>query len=1336
MQNGSSTSTRSYLEKLESRLDDEIAELTGDAEGDDRVVKRSKLKQMLQRVLEESMEEYKKDLRREERKRKLQEMEDLQDQLDERDLEERTMTLRNRLEYRTAIGGKGKGKGKGAGVLGGAQLNGYHGWKQREQRRLSSPLLLGPTPLTESSGKGERRRLSLPTSLLKATSKAVQDEGVDSSNATTTTLKTNPGSAQPRWEGTPEPWEQTPELQPVITDDIWWEETQELQNWVMGQPKNEVQINLRLGTSYCEDDCASAESGGEGTSHPLSRPDKSKSMSGPGLAPSLSSLQEDRTSIKNVDQLETMQLLTGKNPGMGNQVVESTTLKKRYCPLPSPLLHEGFEPLCSQVMGLEPPKPHPSPPCLPFDFAQPLEQETQEEENLTIVTLHCDESASESSATSTSQREEFLVQMITDGTAEMQVDTPEKSTVSPEGSPENAEEPVALEIPATVRNLLQAPSPQRFLRSPPKLPQGVVVKRREETIQLQGHSEVLHKRVEVGNTFVPRNAAPLPEDETKQLLEHVVMIHNAVLDLWKKQTSTDVQLKNTCKQVAQVLFVVQEAEKKFKAETKNLELRKIKDDNFFQDSQNQFYKLQEDLSLMQTQLHFWQNTHSSQTQTLQNILQEQARLNSELENDKGQWQSVHGAWNELRQRVEHLQNIWMEKGQLDQQGQQHQLHTQTKFLQLEKWAEDLEKRLDDFSKTMLKMGQPHKGGSSKELGEGSEPQKGGHMATASATTQGDDIFISKPLLPQSLPLPFKAEWEAHKEMFGLLQNAVLILENENRSLRLKMDDMQQSLERLEQPYPNPNQTHKQPKQGGATFAQVAPTWKIAEDPWENENTTWDIPHETSETRRTSSNSLEDMISDPILPNTEPTHMRQGDNNLVSNILVGGILSNMQPDCKIQQVDVAPITTSSASPFALMMGGKALSADWPRLEQKSSGGWENFERQWKAKIDLITGLCGTTPNGNILLEFLKNCLDEADNLFLLNQKEKKEKLSFEEFFQMLKEKYCVDPTMQNRRAWESLNLHQHDKIMKMEEWSIFKEKFLMLKNRVEDRTEIDEYTLLMQKLPTFWKREVVKEESKKRHWKMMVRIGNLPTTSIDRIKHAVETKTGEQIETISTSGQGVLVTVKGEKVAQKIIALNNCTWGGKALKVSKVDMIMTADEICDFITTRVMDEEKLQHFHNPLEKEKHRQIHEIKEQPPKKDDTRQNRGRSRSPNRQNKGKGDGGRSMSRGRNHGREQNSNRRNNSTPPRQNFNMTNSEPGDIFWRSMEDLIPKSLGGKNTAWGKDCGYCYNMMRCKWNHSPWTCAFHNEWKRRKQEWAAAQQIQKEKHGGTAPPLKL
>ena len=148
------------------------------------------------------------------------------------------------------------------------------------------------------------------------------------------------------------------------------------------------------------------------------------------------------------------------------------------------------------------------------------------------------------------------------------------------------------------------------------------------------------------------------------------------------------------------------------------------------------------------------------------------------------------------------------------------------------------------------------------------------------------------------------------------------------------------------------------------------------------------------------------------------------------------------------------------------------------------------------------------------------------------------------------------------------------------WSVFVEKFQLFRNRVEDRSEGEEYRLLMEKLPEKWKRVVLNEESKRKKFKWVVRLTHVPPMSAEQLKVALEGTLEMGLVKVEASSHGMLVTCGSEIVMQKVMNLSGWSLHGTTVKTAKLEMMMSGDEICEFITEKLELDEKVKTFSTP------------------------------------------------------------------------------------------------------------------------------------------------------------
>ena len=252
--------------------------------------------------------------------------------------------------------------------------------------------------------------------------------------------------------------------------------------------------------------------------------------------------------------------------------------------------------------------------------------------------------------------------------------------------------------------------------------------------------------------------------------------------------------------------------------------------------------------------------------------------------------------------------------------------------------------------------------------------------------------------------------------------------------------------------------------------------------------------------------------------------------------------------------------------------------------------------------------------------------------------------------------------------------------------------------------------------------------------------------------------------------GITVVCKGEEEAQNLLSRSGWSLNNFTIKVTKIDMTMSSDEICQFITDRVKDEERVQSFAPSMESPENAEAPQsvyghlvaaveksFRSETPKSPTNNRGNGsnphtpqRGRSPNRYQGGGGGKGRSQS----FPRPQNRN-----YPPAQNaYPQQNYVPYPPYPQPLYPMPPMSyaqvvqnppppppmqnakggkgkgqygkghmagrgggqqivatpptqgsstnyMGGRNTPWAGNCGFCYNSQRA-YTHDHRTCP-HN-----------------------------
>ena len=141
-------------------------------------------------------------------------------------------------------------------------------------------------------------------------------------------------------------------------------------------------------------------------------------------------------------------------------------------------------------------------------------------------------------------------------------------------------------------------------------------------------------------------------------------------------------------------------------------------------------------------------------------------------------------------------------------------------------------------------------------------------------------------------------------------------------------------------------------------------------------------------------------------------------------------------------------------------------------------WQQFVREWKPYERILEQAYPPALWNAVKLETLKGLLDRTTLTDFQARFEASGEVTFESFWDQIDREFGRDATHQNKQAWLRVRLNISGKRLTSSEWRDFEKEFVLRRNRVTDRTEAQEYELLMAQLPRYWGDEVAKAEGKK------------------------------------------------------------------------------------------------------------------------------------------------------------------------------------------------------------------------------------------------------------------
>ena len=281
------------------------------------------------------------------------------------------------------------------------------------------------------------------------------------------------------------------------------------------------------------------------------------------------------------------------------------------------------------------------------------------------------------------------------------------------------------------------------------------------------------------------------------------------------------------------------------------------------------------------------------------------------------------------------------------------------------------------------------------------------------------------------------------------------------------------------------------------------------------------------------------------------------------------------DAHVQMVNGSQIGNPFGPLHTLLL---SVTGQRPTLTQKHQGGWPTFAKQWGQHMAMVSACNNGRPLPDMVqLQYLKPALDHSDQLLLENLLERNPRLTFAEFWETLSTLYDRDSQVQLRMAWETVRIAKGD--LTLEKWLEFLREFQLKRDRVEERTEQEEYKLLMRALPQFWQKKILLEEAKanKRTWK--VRISGVSPKPVRILQHLVEMATGTRLVDLEVFPHYAIIVCDNLSDQTKVMQLNGSILEGNPVKCTRLEASFSGNQLAEFITNSLLTEQKLINLRN-------------------------------------------------------------------------------------------------------------------------------------------------------------
>jgi hypothetical protein len=226
----------------------------------------------------------------------------------------------------------------------------------------------------------------------------------------------------------------------------------------------------------------------------------------------------------------------------------------------------------------------------------------------------------------------------------------------------------------------------------------------------------------------------------------------------------------------------------------------------------------------------------------------------------------------------------------------------------------------------------------------------------------------------------------------------------------------------------------------------------------------------SSTLKGDPKSVESAKLTPISRLTPP----EGTSSLKGTLFSNSVWEPLKPGCSSQEKSVQMIAPDDGANLASLVNPGLVNPGALVLLNKRQinpfeGVREDFPRfrwEWMQYERVLASVYPKGISQSLLLEYFHPWLDSASKDELQRQWEKQPNLGFSDFWQHFELKFGLDSSAQHRMAWESVSLENYGGHLSLVAWQNFQAKFMLARDRCDDRTENDDYRLIYRQLTPF------------------------------------------------------------------------------------------------------------------------------------------------------------------------------------------------------------------------------------------------------------------------------
>ena len=218
----------------------------------------------------------------------------------------------------------------------------------------------------------------------------------------------------------------------------------------------------------------------------------------------------------------------------------------------------------------------------------------------------------------------------------------------------------------------------------------------------------------------------------------------------------------------------------------------------------------------------------------------------------------------------------------------------------------------------------------------------------------------------------------------------------------------------------------------------------------------------------------------------------------------------------------------------------------------------FCRTWGEYLGLIRTLQPGIQEAQVLALF-KGCLDKTSATQLQRKIEKDPTITTVEYLRIMEKTFGQDSSGQARQAWKNVRLNVKGGALDWGTWRDFREQFELAGDRVEDKSEKEEFDLLYQQLPIFWQEKIVRDAQRRpegRHW---LKISAIPGLTSDCVEDLLK-GSGIAFRKVKDSQSGFSIQCYDEQGEDAVLRLDGGTIDGHRIKIVRTRMQLEPSDI--------------------------------------------------------------------------------------------------------------------------------------------------------------------------------